>query len=229
MFETLTSKLKILLVENLREFFNNKGLEITIIAEKYKEMMDEGVMGISRMFPKTLKKLPFVIVSTVAGKEQAVGLGFNKVCVDKQVFVESNAEPFDVQGRRYVILRDRGKTFVLDVYSVLFNNPVIVSAPEIINVFKTQLPPEWWIEEVSNKIRLYADSYQIEVIESSTELGFTVGVYDAADYRLIRSTGQSVSVTLDIGTESELKVIGNIGFVIILGIYVTNEYTKISR
>ncbi len=204
MYETLTDNIKILVVENLKEFFNNKGLEITIIAEKYKEMIDENVMGISRMFPKTLKKLPFVVVSTVAGKEQLVGFGGNKVCVDKHVQIDSKVGPFDIRSRRFAMFRDRGKSFVIDAYDVLFNVPATVSANELEQVFKTQLPSEWWIGVVSNKIRLYADSYQIEVVQCSSELGFTVGVYTATDYRLIRSIGQSVSVSIDIGAESEL-------------------------
>lgn len=207
-YNLLIDKLKDVITTSLRMYVAANGLSISASMGKYTNMYEDQILGVARQYPNSLKKIPFVVVSTVGGDESITGFGKNRLKVDSSIMIESAAGPFDLSlgTREYVNVVVNGmESYTFDIWPSLCPTPLTHVTMDIIKaIMDQQLPNGWWSRVIDNKLQLYSyDQRTVEVVATSSVLGFTVGNYTPADHRLVTGIGEKLSLVVDIGAESE--------------------------
>lgn len=208
MFSLLVDRAKDVVADSLRSFFTTNSASITMYSSEYRKMIEDNILGVVRQYVNLSKTLPFVVISAVSGSESVVGFGRNRLRVEGQVLIESAVGPFNLsgsaEGRWYIQIKVDDKTYMFDVYGVLFTNDAIVSAQEIADVIIHQLPRGFWLGTAGGKLQIFIDTKEVEVLATSGELGFTIGKKTPVDYRLVTGVSQNLSLSIDVGAESEI-------------------------
>mgnify|MGYP001153412446 CR=1 FL=1 len=129
--------------ENLEVWFRNDSVNVAVYGGKWKDMLDEDIMMVSREYRFMYDRLPFVITKIDGVGEGVVGFEGGSFGIDVYVNVESGELPisFDFSDGdvRELIFEDvKGRRYKYAVVGSMFENPNSVSAEQLVSVLRDQ-------------------------------------------------------------------------------------------
>ncbi len=204
MFNSLVDRAKDIITDSIKSFFDIHSVTISTYASDYQKMVQDNILGVTRQYTKLQKKLPFIVISTVTGGENIVGFGRGRIRVENETLINSSIEPFNVGHRWEIIIRADKDIYTFDTFGALYINPNVVTAQEIVNILKHQMPKGWWVKVINGTVQFQIDTKEVEVISSTGQLGFPIGKQLGKDYRLVTAVSENLSFSIDVGAESEI-------------------------
>jgi hypothetical protein len=172
MWDEIINEAENVVKENLETWMRNDSVNVAVYGGKWKEMLDEDIMMVSREFRFTYDRLPFVITKIDGVGEGVIGFEGGSFGIDTYTVVESGVLPdfFDFSNnviREIVFVDIKGNQYKYVVAGGMFSNPVAVTPEQLASVLKDQSNGNVGVlyDNDAKKIRLKFLTYKVTVIK----------------------------------------------------------------